>query len=307
MNRLKLYYSLFYLFFAALGFNPSSKRHICRILALSKSLIFWLKFKMSPDLYSTHSFLSSPFHAKLKFITGQTFLPLLCWKCGSQSCCLNLLLNHSRILTPQIPLGQTNVHKDPKRLQREVSSELELKPHCTGSLWGPAVRKRLFCSTTRLISERQGDEEDQPSDFNWRNFLCYKVFPGETSVETAPQILIQQIFCSFNVLLIYITLIQYLCKFPPKWKSKGASADVIVTFIFSLTDYLGAIYLHHILWHIFFKCLCKICLRSLDLLSQEFWFHFQIDLKRRAVTLYYGDLNDSVLYPNPAVFHNNAN
>lgn len=42
-------------------------------------------------------------------------------------------------------------------------------------------------------------------------------------------------------------------------------------------------------------------------LSQEFWFYFQIDVKRGAVTLHYGDLNDSLHYPNPAVFHNNAN
>ena len=56
-----------------------------------------------------------------------------------------------------------------------------------------------------------------------------------------------------------------------------------------------------------FPKLYEIFLCSLDSLSQEFWFYFQIDVKRGAVTLYYGDLNDSVPYPNPAVFHNNAN
>lgn len=56
-----------------------------------------------------------------------------------------------------------------------------------------------------------------------------------------------------------------------------------------------------------FPKLYEIFLCSLDSLSQEFWFYFQIHVKRGAVTLYYGDLNDSVPYPNPAVFHNNTN
>lgn len=42
-------------------------------------------------------------------------------------------------------------------------------------------------------------------------------------------------------------------------------------------------------------------------LSQEFWFYFQIDVKRGAVTLHYGDLNDALHYPNPVIFHNNEN
>ncbi|CAJ1082048.1 uncharacterized protein LOC119008276 isoform X5 [Xyrichtys novacula] len=65
-----------------------------------------------------------------------------------------------QISNPQIPPGLTNVNKDPERHQREVRSEVE--PHCIGSLWGPAVRKKLFCSTTRSISESQGDGGDQP-------------------------------------------------------------------------------------------------------------------------------------------------
>lgn len=50
----------------------------------------------------------------------------------------------------------------PRRHHREVSTEL--KPHCTGLLWVPAVRKRPFCSA-RSISKSQGNGGDQPLDF----------------------------------------------------------------------------------------------------------------------------------------------
>lgn len=65
--------------------------------------------------------------------------------------------------TPKFLLWLTNVNKAPARHHREVSSEL--KPHCIGSSWRPAVRKKLFCRSTRSISESQGDGVDQPWDF----------------------------------------------------------------------------------------------------------------------------------------------
>lgn len=74
----------------------------------------------------------------------------------------------------------------------------------------------------------------------------------------------------------------------------------------NLYQYIFHISLHVHSEHLFSK-LYKIFPCSVDLLSQEFWFYFQIDLKRGPVTLYYADLNDSVLCPNPEVFHNNAN
>ena len=39
----------------------------------------------------------------------------------------------------------------PQETPKSVSSEV--KPHCTGSLQDPAVRKKLFCQTIRSISE----------------------------------------------------------------------------------------------------------------------------------------------------------
>lgn len=63
----------------------------------------------------------------------------------------------------QSPPGLTITDKDPKGHQREVSSEVEL--HCVGSLWGPAVRNKPFCTITRSMSQSQSDGGDQRLDF----------------------------------------------------------------------------------------------------------------------------------------------
>lgn len=140
-----------------------------KMLALFKSWSLWLKFKMLLNLYSSQLlwfffFLpvrSKPFK-KNKSLT-QFFSLFPCIGLGVKVVVWLYSLTTAEFLTLQIPPGLTNVNKDPEKHQREVSSEL--KPHCIGSLWCPAVRKDLFCSTTRSISESQGDGGDQPWDF----------------------------------------------------------------------------------------------------------------------------------------------
>lgn len=97
------------------------------------------------------------------FLSLTNFFPLSCLGLGVRVVVWLYSSTTAVFEPPKIPPGLTNVNKDPERHQREVSSEL--KPHCIGSLWCPAVRKKLFCSTTRSISESQGDGGDQPWDF----------------------------------------------------------------------------------------------------------------------------------------------
>lgn len=199
-----------------------------------------------------------------------------------------------------------------------MSSEVEL--HCVGSLWGPAVRNKPFCTITRSMS--QSHERWRVSAFGF--FFWQKVKGAWKRMNSNGQgVLRGQMISLSPVWIINVPTFNFCWVISKNEKDNSCLDCTFYTFskmwpskflqcknMFSL--------LHLVFLQVQFRSVfvtLKNCFQSCERYSdpgriyfpRNFWFYFQIDVKREAVTLHYGDLKDSVPYPNPAVFHNNAN